>query len=785
MLVPGVEFAVLGCPVERATQEIAAHPDVVVSHENSTHQTVVCGPADQIGALVDRMRAQAVICQLLPFRSGFHTPMLAPYLPPFLESGVPSLPVRTAATPVWSATTASPFPHDPAAVRDLAVRHLLEPVRFRALALALHDSGIRVFVQVGPGQLGSLVADTLRDRDHLVVAAGSTTRPGIAQLRRVAAALWAEGGAPDLTALEPRQVEPDPVSGLGPVERLRELATRTAWAGELAALLGEVADTVTDVVRAAAPVPDPVLEVSTRAMPHLLDHCFAWQRADWPDETDRRPVMPGATVLHHLVRAAEDAHPRRRAHTVTDIRLHRWLVAAPPARVPLVARPEGAGVRVALGDYADAVIHLTGDTPAREPVWGGQPGERRPALTAQQLYRERWMFHGPAYQGITRSVAISARGIRGQITVPPAPGALLDNVGQLIGQWLVETYPDRWIALPARIDRIVFHGPPPTPGQTVDCAIRITALTQDTMTADAQVSIGDRLLVSVTGWHNRRFDSDPRTSALHRFPETSTLAEQQDGGWWLLAERWDSLASRDFYLRKYLNSAERAEHEACPPTQRRRWLLTRIAVKDAVRGWLWRHGTGPVFPAEVLVRADPSGRITATGRHGLEVPPLSVAVAVCQDLAAAAVGPADEPVGIGLVDMPGPTFDQLPELPELSEVDAGLLDRWRTATGDALPTALARLHAAQRANPRARASHPADNTPPGQADDTPIGPAAEDPAALVTASGARIRTDLLTSPQGLPPRRYAVAWRLGSTPAPPTPAPPTLALTAAHREDTP
>jgi hypothetical protein len=413
-------------------------------------------------------------------------------------------------------------------------------------------------------------------------------------------------------------------------------------------------------------------------------------------------------------------------------------------------------VRVALGDYADAVVHLTGDTPAREPVWGAQPGERRPALTAQQLYRERWMFHGPAYRGITRSVAISARGIRGQITVPPAPGALLDNVGQLIGQWLVETCPDRWIALPARIDRVVFHGPPPAPGQTVDCAIRITALAQHTVVADAQVSVGDRLLVSVTGWQDRRFDSDPRTSALHRFPETSTLAVEQDGGWWLLAERWDSLASREFYLRKYLNSVERAEHDACPPTERRRWLLIRIAVKDAVRGWLWRHGTGPVFPAEVLVRADRSGRITATGRHGLAFPPLSVAVEVCQELAAAAVGPADEPVGIGLVEVPGSAFGQLPEL---SEMDAGLLDRWRTATGDALPTALARLHAVHRAAPDERA----------------VDAAAEDPGALVTASGARIRTDLLTSPQGLPSRRYAVAWRIGRTPA----------LTAAHREDTP
>ena len=76
------------------------------------------------------------------------------------------------------------------------VRHLVEPVRFRPVIEAMYDDGVRVFVQVGVGQLGSLIDDTLRGRDHLTVAANSPHRSGMDQLRRVVTALWVEGGSP-------------------------------------------------------------------------------------------------------------------------------------------------------------------------------------------------------------------------------------------------------------------------------------------------------------------------------------------------------------------------------------------------------------------------------------------------------------------------------------------------------------------------------------------------------------------------------------------------------------
>ncbi|MCB1016365.1 MAG: acyltransferase domain-containing protein, partial [Acidimicrobiales bacterium] len=168
--VPGVVFAALGCGADAAAAAVGDRVDVVVSHDNCPHQSIICGSETGVAEVMATLRADRVLAQELPFRSGFHSPMLAPYVEP-VRASTARVPLQAPVVPVWSATTVAPYPDDPAAVRDLVVRHLLEPVRFRELALRLHDEGVRVFVQVGQGSLVNFLDDTLKGRDHLSVAA--------------------------------------------------------------------------------------------------------------------------------------------------------------------------------------------------------------------------------------------------------------------------------------------------------------------------------------------------------------------------------------------------------------------------------------------------------------------------------------------------------------------------------------------------------------------------------------------------------------------------------------
>ncbi|MEU4123773.1 beta-ketoacyl synthase N-terminal-like domain-containing protein [Streptomyces virginiae] len=193
--VPDLVYAALGCGAPRARASLHGMDRVVVSHDNCPHQSVVCGDPDQVAAVVARLRTDGVLGQELPFRSGFHTPMWEPYLGQ-VRAAFDRLPLGPGALPVWSATTCAPFPSAPQDVRDLVVRHLLEPVRFRELTVALYEEqGVRTFVTLGPGSLHGFVEDTLRDRPHLSVSTSSPRLGGLAALDRTRAALWTEGHA--------------------------------------------------------------------------------------------------------------------------------------------------------------------------------------------------------------------------------------------------------------------------------------------------------------------------------------------------------------------------------------------------------------------------------------------------------------------------------------------------------------------------------------------------------------------------------------------------------------
>ncbi|MGH3998159.1 MAG: acyltransferase domain-containing protein, partial [Pseudonocardiaceae bacterium] len=198
--VPGVAFAALGCGAQQAADAIGGLNGVVVSHDNCPHQSIICGEEAAVAAVLNHLRQRGVTSQILPFRSGFHSPMLKPYLRRILDI-FGRLPVQPPTCPIWSATTVDRYPNDPDRIRDLITRHLLEPVRFGPLVRRLHEAGTRAFVQVGTGSLPGFVADTLVGLPHLAVSANTPRRCGLDQLRRVAAALWVEGWAPRFARL--------------------------------------------------------------------------------------------------------------------------------------------------------------------------------------------------------------------------------------------------------------------------------------------------------------------------------------------------------------------------------------------------------------------------------------------------------------------------------------------------------------------------------------------------------------------------------------------------------
>ena len=540
--------AVISESAESVTATLADYPEIFLSHDNAPSQAVVCGPASQVELLITEYGKRNVVCRGLPYATGVHTPYLEPFVRELREFDDGQAPL-SARFPVWSGVTAAPLPDDPEQRRELFFRQLTEPIKFRATMLAMHDSGVRVFLQAGPGQLASLIHDTLRDRDHLAMPVNVGSRSGLAQLRRVGTALWTVGGTPDLAALEngrdeqrdgkkdskrrslrmrlelgaevitlgegagtlmererlaPAAGQQKP-AGPGAVAALRAYADRIPEAGQLAAMLEETASAAVLVLSAGNS--RSVLPVSLDAMPHLADHSFHRQPDGWPERADTMPVVPAAAIVAHMMDAVREAVPGMVPIAVEDLSLRDWVLADPPQEVELNVTLSGAAsaggparYAVSFGRYARATVLVAAGYPAAPAVWEHEPrGEQPAAISAERMYGDRVVFHGPRYQGITQVHAQGERHIRTTIRALPAPGAVLDCGLQAMINWLFATQQERTFCLPVGIGAVRFFGPPPTDGDLLDSTLRVSELTDRRVGGDIQFVTAGGVRLQVEG----------------------------------------------------------------------------------------------------------------------------------------------------------------------------------------------------------------------------------------------------------------------------------------------
>ena len=272
-------------------------------------------------------------------------------------------------------------------------------------------------------------------------------------------------------------------------------------------------------------------------------------------------------TIELLTDAAAELVPERTVIGVRGVRALRPLAVDPEItlHIEATAKPGDGELTVvsvvvdgtadgARETYARGTVLLADAYPA-PPALREAPlaGERDPGVNADQLYADRWMFHGPAYQAVTELSTLAEDGVRGVVEAMPAPGALLDAAGQLLGFW-VATQP-RERPGPARHHRVGvllrstaagrapgsaawsgFARPPPRrPSRTSTCATRTAACG-----------------ATSPGWTDRRLEGDaPTIEAFRTRPARCWRASRTAaGGCW--PSRGPIPTARDLAARQYL-----------------------------------------------------------------------------------------------------------------------------------------------------------------------------------------------------------------------------------------
>ncbi|MFZ3492773.1 beta-ketoacyl synthase N-terminal-like domain-containing protein [Streptomyces sp. 5.8] len=188
---PGSMAAVTAAPEQ--VREIAERAGCVIANHNAPRQCVISGPSAAVTEAVAALREAGLSATPLPVACAFHSEVVAGAATALAEE-LAGTELADAAVPVWSNTTAGPYPVTADAVRDLVARQVAEPVRFVEQVERMYAAGVRTFVEAGPGRvLSGLVGRILGDRPHTVVPLDVPGEHGLLRLVTALAELAAAG----------------------------------------------------------------------------------------------------------------------------------------------------------------------------------------------------------------------------------------------------------------------------------------------------------------------------------------------------------------------------------------------------------------------------------------------------------------------------------------------------------------------------------------------------------------------------------------------------------------
>jgi acyl transferase domain-containing protein len=326
------------------------------------------------------------------------------------------------------------------------------------------------------------------------------------------------------------------------------------------------------------------------------------------------PVLPFAVMAEMAAEAAAlVVAPGLVLTGLREVRAHKWVryEASPVCLEFRGHRVEsGDDERVRVGIYnrgtdgqaaaarpvfeAVAVFEPAPPAPPPAAPWTLKDA-RECRFTAESIYDEQWLFHGPALQAVVEIGTISAHGIDGTLRVLPwepllRPGEparlhtdaiVIDNFTHLLGCWGLDELADAGdVVFPLGMEALQLFGDRPPVGTDVACRIAILEIDRHRIRVEAEIVRTDGTVwMRIRDWDDWRFHWPGRYRDVFRQPRDVFVGEAlplegMDSGamavWLSPPADMGRPVWRDVLEQTQLGPAELAAHLALGGPERRR-----------------------------------------------------------------------------------------------------------------------------------------------------------------------------------------------------------------------
>jgi len=445
----------------------------------------------------------------------------------------------------------------------------------------------------------------------------------------------------------------------------------------------------------------------------LVDHRFV-QAIEVKPVEECMPVLPMTFSIELMCEAAQSLFPHLTVIGCDSVRATRWIalrcvrsidlrIEADAVEAARDAEVRHVDVRVIFEDKVSASARIVLSTCYREDLRleMSAPVEEQPwPWTAEELYSERFMFHGPRFHCITGLGQFGNPTFYGELTMLPhdtlfagrtVPSFItdpiaLDALGQLFGSWCAML---GWESLPIGVEKIEFYRTPPAAGTRIPAYVEILEFDPMLRRIQCQIEAGDGeggVWLRATGWADWLYRTPRRLKDFMRFPARYLFAEEiaipnASPGLVCASVAHADVTHADSEWISYtlLTREELAEFDRIEnPEQKLGSLASRFAAKDAVRLWCSRRESNgraatavdstpqdqEIHPAAIRIIHDELGSPAVVHVDGLPMPHISIAH--CDRRAVAVAG--DRETGIDIEPADRDTQSLLPHFATPDEI---------------------------------------------------------------------------------------------------------------------
>ena len=150
---------------------------------NSPGQTVLSGTSIGIESIIKKAAERNILCRAIEVDCAFHSPLVAGATKEY-TAALSGVEFRAPDIPVWSDITAATYPEEADAIRQLLSDHLTSPLHFEQQISNMYASGIRVFIEAGPGRVLIGLVDSILGDKVSTIQTENKTGDGITSLLR-------------------------------------------------------------------------------------------------------------------------------------------------------------------------------------------------------------------------------------------------------------------------------------------------------------------------------------------------------------------------------------------------------------------------------------------------------------------------------------------------------------------------------------------------------------------------------------------------------------------------